>query len=217
MSRDARLYIDFAVGSRSLHDARDLLNAALAAGSVASVLLRFDTDDATNDPRHRELIALVQGRDAAALVLSDIAHAAALGADGVHLPWSDEIVTDFTTARREAAKDAIIGADAGRTRHDAMELGENGADYVAFGVPPHVGDRTRAAERQLDLISWWSELFEIPCVAFDVADAQHAHDLFAAGADFVTVSIAPEESIETAVARIREFSEAIRAIHEGAQ
>ena len=62
----------------------------------------------------------------------------------------------------------------GASRHDAMELGEAGADYVAFGIPPDVEDRAVAVERRLDLIAWWSEVFELPCVAFDVADAEEA-------------------------------------------
>ncbi len=62
----------------------------------------------------------------------------------------------------------IVGADAGRSRDDAMTLGEAGADYVGFGIPAHVEDRETARERRLDLVAWWSEIFEVPCVAFDV-------------------------------------------------
>ncbi|MBA2127048.1 thiamine phosphate synthase [Hyphomicrobium methylovorum] len=215
MSRDARLYIDFAVGARSLEGARDVLSHVFATSPIASVLLRFD-GSGLNDQAKRELVALVQSKDAAALVLSDPGTAVALSADGVHIPWSEEIGTEFANARRSAAQDAIVGADAGRTRHDAMELGENGADYVAFGVPPHVGDRVRAAERQIDLVSWWSELFEIPCAAFDVTSEEHARNLFSAGADFVTLTIGPDDSVEDAVARAKDFA-AAAAVHEDAQ
>ena len=75
----------------------------------------------------------------------------------------------------------MIGADAGRSRDDAMALGEAGADYIAFGIPAHVEDRTTAEERQCDLINWWSEIFEIPCVAFDVATAGQASALASNG------------------------------------
>ncbi len=51
-----------------------------------------------------------------------------------------------------------------------MTAGEDGADYVGFGIPAFVKDRETAIERQIELIAWWSEIFEVPCVAFDVAD-----------------------------------------------
>ncbi len=111
---------------------------------------------------------------------------------------------------RKAAPGIIVGADAGRTRHDAMEIGEAGADYVAFGIPPHVEDRARAAERQIDLVSWWSELFEIPCVAFDVADAAQAERLVGVGCDFISVTIKTDELPGEAVARVGAFAEALK-------
>jgi thiamine-phosphate pyrophosphorylase len=81
----------------------------------------------------------------------------------------------------------IVGADAGRSRHDAMTLGEAGADYVGFGIPAHVEDRESARSRRLELVGWWSEIFEVPCVAFDVETAEEAARLAAAGADFVAL------------------------------
>jgi thiamine-phosphate pyrophosphorylase len=92
-----------------------------------------------------------------------------------------------------------------------MELGEGGADYVAFGVPAHVEDRARAAERQLGLVSWWSEVFEIPCVALNVSDTEQARRLAEAGADFVGVTISGNETASDAAMRVRAYSEAVSA------
>ena len=83
----------------------------------------------------------------------------------------------------------MIGVDAGRSRDDAMLLGESGADYIAFGIPAHVEDRATAENRQSDLIAWWSEIFEIPCVAGDVASPEGARTLAGDGADFVTLTL----------------------------
>jgi thiamine-phosphate pyrophosphorylase len=68
-----------------------------------------------------------------------------------------------------------------------MTLAEDGADYIAFGIPPHVEDRAAAAARQLELVAWWGEIFEIPCVAFDIDTCEEAIALAGAGADFVAV------------------------------
>ena len=63
-----------------------------------------------------------------------------------------------------------------------MVLGELGADYVAF-APAGADAEVRAARR--DLLAWWAELFEVPCVAWDVADAGEGRELVLAGADFL--------------------------------
>jgi thiamine-phosphate pyrophosphorylase len=83
---------------------------------------------------------------------------------------------------------------------DAMMLGEAGADYVGFGIPAHVEDRETARARQLDLVAWWGEIFEPPCVAFDVETIGDAAHLAAAGADFVALK-PPSTSTSTELAR----------------
>jgi thiamine-phosphate pyrophosphorylase len=210
LSSATSLYLDFEIdaGSPAAH-ALSLLIAASGAAPIASVLIRSADGTSVDEAVARTLVAEAQKRNIAALIASSLDDATKLGADGIHLPWSRDIVRQFKTLKQSAPAGTIIGVDVGRSRHDAMEIAEAGADYVAFGVPPHVEDRERAAERQLDLISWWSEVFEIPSVVFDVDDADAAHRLAAAGADFVSVRLAPQDTEATAVARIREFSEAL--------
>ncbi|MBY0561703.1 thiamine phosphate synthase [Hyphomicrobium sp.] len=211
MSSATSLYLDFEIdaGSPAAH-AVSLLAAASGAATIASVLIRSADGTSVDEALARKLVAEAQKRNIAALVASSLEDATKLGADGIHLPWSRDIVRQFKTLKQSAPAGTIIGVDAGRSRHDAMEVAEAGADYVAFGVPPHVEDRERAAERQIDLIEWWNEVFEIPSVAFDVDDQDAAHRLAAAGADFVSVRLGPQDTEAAAAARIREFSEAIR-------
>ena len=216
MPSGARLYVDFETTGTPPGAAREVLSAVLDAAPIASVLIRSVGDATLDAETAKPLISLAQKMGTAVLLVSDPARASALGADGVHVPWGQDVVRQFKDVRRDAASGMIVGADAGRTRHDAMELGEADADYIAFGIPPHVEDRARAAERQLDLISWWSEVFEVPCVAFDVADADHAHRLAEAGADFVSVALTPQDSISDAVARVRAFAQAVTLL-EGAK
>jgi thiamine-phosphate pyrophosphorylase len=213
---DASLYLDLEIAVGRPEAATSLLAAVLEAAPIASVLIRPASGAALDAATARNLVAMAQKKGVAALVLDSPSGAAELKADGVHVGWSADIVSRFKDARKAAQPGAIVGADAGRTRHDAMELGEAGADYVAFGIPRHVEDRARAAERQLDLVSWWSELFEIPCVAFDVSDAVQAARLAEAGADFVSVTLGTDVSATDAVARVREFAEALK-VREGAR
>lgn len=207
MSSGAKLYLDY-VQAGSPESSRAVLSAALEAAPVASLLIRPATGEVYDAETARALIAIAQKKGVAVL-LNDEALARELGADGVHVAWAPDVVQQFKAVRRTVGSGTIVGADAGRTRHDAMEIGEANADYVAFGIPAHVEDRSRAADRQLDLVSWWSEVFEIPCVALDVADAEHARLLADAGADFVGVTIAAESSASEAATRVRAYRQAI--------
>lgn len=211
MSSGTKLYLDYVVAG-SLAPSRDVLSAALEATPVASLLIRSRPGEAYDLELVRDLTAIAQKQGVAVLV-NDALVARDAGADGVHVGWSPDVVECFKRVRQTADRALIVGADAGRTRDDAMQIGEADADYVAFGVPAHVEDRSRAAERQLGLIAWWSEVFEIPCVALDVADADHARALAEAGADFVGITIAADQSVSEAAARIRAYGEAVSA-HE---
>lgn len=172
-------------GNRGL----DALTAALDAAPMASVIIMPDAKAEPATPLIEFFVDLVQKRGAAALIANDWALARLVKADGVHLTWSKEQIEIFRSARSELGHQFIIGADAGRSRHEAMTLGEAGADYVAFGIPPHVEDRETAETRQIDLIGWWSEIFEIPCMAIDVTSPQNAQRLATSGADFVALTL----------------------------
>ena len=89
-------------------------------------------------------------------------------------------------ARQALGTDAIIGTDCGGSRHAAMTLAQTGADYVAFraALSPEHG---APDETQREMVAWWSELFEVPCVAFGVTSLASAERLARNGADFVAV------------------------------
>ena len=171
-------------------DARGQLEAALSAGPIASVCVRLEPGRSDPPDLLRPLVSLAQKAGAAALIVDDARLARTLKADGVHLS-ADEAAGSYQEAREILGRSSIVGADAGRSRDAAMHLGEHGADYVAFGMPEFVGDKQAARGRRLDLVQWWAEIFEVPCVAFDVDDAEEAAALARAGADFIAVCLPP--------------------------
>ncbi len=189
MTNSINLYLVLDLAAMAGERARNVLSAALSAGPVATVLLTSTKGAAIDAALARELVSQGQKQGVAMLVADDAALARRLAADGVHLSWRKDQVKAYREARDVIGAHAIVGADAGRSRHDAMELGEAGADYIAFGIPPHVEDIETARQRQTGLVSWWSEIFEVPCVAFDVCDAADVAELSAAGADFVATTI----------------------------
>ena len=171
-----RLYLQLAVNEAR---AEDIL--AKIGDRACCVLLCPDALEP--DAQHMQrLVSATQGRDLACLIKDDVALAKAVGADGVHIPADPAI---FADARRRLGGDATIGADCGMNRHDAMVIAEMGADYVAFG--PNLTAVARNGDERAELIAWWSEIFVIPCIAWDVSTAEEAATLAALGADFIAL------------------------------
>ena len=152
------------------------------AGDIAAVLLRLaDSDERTLINRVKAMAAPVQDRDAALLLDGHVDLVARAGADGAHLTG----IAEFTGAIADLKPERIAGAGGLATRHDAMLAAEQGADYVMFGEPDATGARpafTAIKER----ITWWAEVFEIPCVAY-AASLDEVAPLVAAGADFIAL------------------------------
>ena len=180
-----RLYLVAEPGPKALA----LVEAALAVSPISTLLISRTDGKPLDAAAAKPLVDLVQAKGVAALISGDAELALALRADGVHLPWTQHIAEEFASARRIMTTGFIAGADAGGSRHDAMELAEAGADYIAFGLAPLAGDRETAAARRLDLVAWWAEIFEVPVVAFDVASPEDAAPLVAASADFIALSL----------------------------
>jgi thiamine-phosphate pyrophosphorylase len=171
--------------------AAEQTRAAISAAAVAAIVIVPENDGESVATIARPVVELAQRAGVAVLVLADPRLAEALAADGVHLPWSPEVVEKYAEARRLLGSRSIVGADAGGSRHDAMSIGEAGADYVGFSLAGAAGGQDCVAAR-LDLVAWWSEIFEVPGLAFDVATPREAGALAEVGADFVAVRLEPD-------------------------
>ena len=163
----------------------DRLKAALEPGLATAFQLR------AKDVQEHELARLAEplqricaDADVAFIVSDSIALAKRLGADGVHLGQGDG---DIREARALLGPSAQIGKTCHDSRHFAMDAGEAGADYVAFGA--FYPTTTKPSDYRPDpsILSWWSTLFEIPCVAIGGITPDNAKPLVDAGADFLAV------------------------------
>jgi thiamine-phosphate pyrophosphorylase len=158
------------------------LERALSAGDAAAVLLRLaDGAERTLIERTKHLAGVVQSRDVALVIDNRAEIVARAGADGAHLSG----VTEFAAALALLKPERIAGAGGLRSRHDAMLAGEAGADYVMFGDPDRNGRRPSFDELQ-ERLTWWAELFEIPCVAY-AAGKDEVAPLARTGADFIAL------------------------------
>lgn len=181
----------------------DRLARALDAGPVAAFQFRVKNLDEHQAARLAEpLQKLCAARDVAFIVNDSISLAKRIGADGVHLGQQDGEVED---ARKRLGREAQIGVTCHDSRHLAMEAGEAGADYVAFGA--FFPTTTKQTEHRADpeLLTWWQDLMEIPCVAIGGITPENCAPLVKAGADFLAVSGAVWNGDEAAA--VRAFAE----------
>lgn len=156
------------------------------------------------------LQAICAEREIAFIVNDSITLAKRLNADGVHLGQDDMAQNgDVKIAREELGRDAQIGVTCHNSRHLALEAGEAGADYVAFGAFYPTTTKEVEHHAEPDLLTWWQTLFEIPCVAIGGINAENAAPLVRAGADFLAVSGAVWNGDEAA--NVKALMEAITA------
>ena len=163
----------------------DRLKQALAGGPVAAIQLRAKDVDQHELARLAEpLQRICADADVAFIVNDSISLAKRLDADGVHLGQSDG---DPREARSTLGPTKQIGVTCHASRHLAMEAGEAGADYVAFGAFYPTMTKPSEHRPQPAILSWWAALFEIPSVAIGGITPDNAAPLVKAGADFIAV------------------------------
>lgn len=179
------------------------LEEALAAAPVAAFQFRVKGVDQHEAARlAAPLQAICASQSTAFIVNDDMALAKRLGADGVHLGQGDG---DPREARRLLGPDAQIGVTCHDSRHFAMEAGEAGADYVAFGAFFPTTTKDVEHHPEPEILTWWQGLFELPCVAIGGITPDNAQVLIDAGADFLAVSSAVWANPEGAAAAVRQF------------
>lgn len=167
-------------------DFPERLVRALDAGPVAAFQFRVKgIDEHEAAALAAPLQAICAERDVAFIVNDSISLAKRLGADGVHLGQDDGSVEE---ARERLGRDAQIGVTCHDSRHLAMEAGEAGADYVAFGAFFPTTTKEVKHQAKLETLELWQLTMEIPCVAIGGITPENCAPLVTAGADFIAVS-----------------------------
>lgn len=186
----------------------DALTAALDGGSVAAFQLRLKGLDEDEVARAAEpLQRICAGHEVAFIVNDSMALARRLGADGVHLGQGDG---DPREARRLLGPSAQIGVTCHDSRHLAMEAGEAGADYVAFGAFFPTSTKETGHRPDPSVLGWWSRLFELPCVAIGGITPDNGRVLVEAGADFLAVCSAVWSHKKGPAAAVAEFQKILK-------
>jgi thiamine-phosphate pyrophosphorylase len=156
------------------------VKAACESGDVASLLVPAAVA--------KDVSSAAQELGVAVLVSGEARDAARAGADGIQVEANTE---DVAAARESVGKDRFVGAHAGGSRHFAMEAAEAGADYIAF-------DQKAASIGGEPIIRWWSDMMEIPCVAFRPVEPEALDILLPQKPDFIRPSDAMWQGPEDA-------------------
>ncbi len=186
----------------------DTLARALDAGDVAAVQLRLK--DVSDDALKRAIDVLrpvAQSRDVAFLLNDRADLAVKTGCDGAHLGQED----GDHAAARALLGDLMLGVSCHGSRHLAMEAGEIGADYVAFGAFYPTSTKVTEHKAEPDVLEWWTEMFELPSVAIGGITPENCAPLVRAGADFLAVVSAVWNHPEGAAAGVHAMNAAIAA------
>jgi thiamine-phosphate pyrophosphorylase len=185
----------------------DILAAALDAGEVAAVQLRLkDVADSALLKTIEQLRPVVQSRNVAFLLNDRPDLAVKSGCDGAHVGQTDT----KAPASRKILKDLTLGVTCHGSRHLAMQAGEEGADYVAFGAFYPTTTKEPPAMADLETLEWWAKMMEIPCVAIGGITAGNCAPLVKAGADFLAVVGTVWNHPESPAAGVKEILAAIR-------
>jgi len=174
-----------------LDDFVPLLDKTLAAGDVACLQLRLKkadggvVDDGEISAAISAIKPIAMAHDVALLINDrpDLAHQHDL--DGVHIGQDD---MPYKQAREMLGGAKIIGVTCHNSKHKAMMAGDAGADYVAFGAFYETETKDTQSVATPELLSWWQELMEPPCVAIGGITPDNAAPLITAGADFIALS-----------------------------
>jgi thiamine-phosphate pyrophosphorylase len=164
----------------------DDLRRALDGGDVACLQLRLKDVSDDDIRRATEILMPIAQKADVAFILNDRPDLAAeLRCDGVHVGQDD---ASYAEARAAVGRNAIVGVTCHNSRHLAMEAGEAGADYVAFGAFFPTQTKEPKTQADIELIQWWAEVMTVPCVAIGGITVENARALVEAGADFLAVA-----------------------------
>jgi thiamine-phosphate pyrophosphorylase len=170
----------------------DLADTALLVAKVETVLaagarlLQYRNKHADDRTRREQATALrdVCRRHGASLIINDdVALAAELDADGVHVGIEDAALP---VARAQLGRGKIIGVSCYDDLSRARAAAAQGADYVAFGSFFASAVKPGAVRAPLSLLSTVRAL-GVPVVAIGGITLDNAGELIAAGADAVAV------------------------------
>ncbi len=159
------------------------LEAVLQAAPIACLQIRLkNIDDLALIQAADRIVPLCHHYGASVIINDRPDIVEACRADGVHIGQED---MDYFSSRELLGEDAIIGVTCHNSKDLAFQAAYAGANYVAFGAFFETPTKVVKARANTEILQWWHEAVEIPCVAIGGINPDNAKTLIAAGADFI--------------------------------
>jgi thiamine-phosphate pyrophosphorylase len=186
------------------------LEAALSAAPVSCLQIRLKKE---NNECEDDVIILslfnkikpICDKYGTLIIINDNPYVAKKArADGVHLGQKD---ADYSHARELLGHEAIIGITCHNSKELAFNAVSSGADYVAFGAFYSSETKYIKHKANMEILEWWQEAMEIPCVAIGGIDISNVENIIKAGADFIALSNAIWSNSEDIASVVSQLSQ----------
>ncbi len=192
------------------------LRSAISGGDIGAFQLRMkDADDQDIKAAAAHLLPICREHGIAFIINDRPDIAMEVGADGAHLGQDDLNFWPIDKTRQIMGPDFVIGISCHDSSHMAMQAGEDGADYVAFGA--FYPTKSKSPEKlahygtpKPDMLEWWYHYTVLPCVAIGGMTPENCAPLVAAGADFIAAITAIWEHPQSPAKAVSEFNTAIK-------
>lgn len=164
-------------------DNQSLLSAVDQALAGGAAMLQYRAKPRPDAGLARELLARCRSAGVPLIINDDVALAAEIEADGVHLGRDDDLPE---IARDQLGPEAIIGVSCYNDLERAARLARAEVDYLAFGALFDSPTKPAAVRCPLEILAP-ARRFGLPLVAIGGITLQTAADVKAAGADLLAV------------------------------
>jgi thiamine-phosphate pyrophosphorylase len=186
-----------------------LSEKVLAAIEGGIRILQYRNKQVSRDIQHTEatnLLALCRQHDVLLIINDDVALAADIDADGVHLGQKD---SGLSEARLHLGENKIIGISCNNRFDYALAAQQQGADYVAFGRFFPSQTKPQAPQADVGLLLRARTELQLPVVAIGGITPDNGRQLIEAGADMLAVihGIFAQDDVRLAAQRYAELFE----------
>ena len=208
MNCDKKDLLLYAVTDRSWLNGQTLceqVEQALKGGVTFLQLREKELDDQEFLEEAQVIQQLCRKYQVPFLINDNVALAAKIGADGVHVGQSDMAAGE---ARAKLGTDRIIGVSA-RTVEEALEAQRQGADYLGVGAVFHTGSKADAAEVDHQVLRDICRAVDIPVIAIGGITRDNVAQLKHSGICGIAVmsAIFAQKNIEAAASELRMLTE----------
>lgn len=193
----------YVITDRELIPSVRLLQAVSAAIHGGARLVQYRDKSADHSRRLQETQALLEvcrEQEIPLIINDDVALAAEIAADGVHVGDEDAPLEE---ARVTLGPHAIIGVSCYASLDRALQAERAGADYVAFSSPFHSPTKPESEPAPLALLATAHARLSIPICVIGGIRPENGGALLAAGAEMLAVisGVFAQTDIEAAARR----------------